>query len=413
MSTLKDDLALAMRSIGKDWKKAKRQADRQDRVSSHALNRMRRRSARVSIRDAAFRVMEEAYMKASGNGSYPANARQIYYAARPTILRATGADELKSQYFTQILLKDYMEKCEPSWDVVYDARGHITEPHTGTVVDLGGLAVRNYIDGFTDGNFDKTPVSEPQRMIPTSGAGLRYSAVLFIEKEGFDPLLEAARIAERFDVAIASTKGMPVSALCDLLSKLKEQGRKAYVVHDFDKSGFSIVATLRRGTRGSQGTGEVIDLGFRLEDIDGLEREIVKYPGDPRPNLQENGATEEECEILAQENGLYWTGERVELNAMASDLFVEWLERKLKEHGIKKLVPGHQALTAAYRRAVFLQRVQEEVAKLRKVIAEESIEVPNGLARTVRAELRDRPELAWDDVVWQLAARLRGRQAPN
>jgi hypothetical protein len=98
---------------------------------------------------------------------------------------------------------------------------------------------------------------------------------------------------------------------------------------------------------------------------------------------------------------------------MASDLFVEWLERKLKEHGIKKLVPGHQALTAAYRRAVFLQRVQEEVAKLRKVIAEESIEVPNGLARTVRAELRDRPELAWDDVVWQLAARLRGRQAPN
>ena len=31
--------------------------------------------------------MEQAYMKVSGNGSLPANARQIMYAARPTFSR--------------------------------------------------------------------------------------------------------------------------------------------------------------------------------------------------------------------------------------------------------------------------------------------------------------------------------------
>jgi DNA topoisomerase VI subunit A len=404
MSELKNDLASAFGSIANHWKKAKRQADTQDRVSSYALNRMRYRPQRTTIRDAAFEVMESAYMKASGNGRYPANARQIYYAARPTILKETGESEINSQYFTQTLLKDYMEQRRPSWDVVFDARGHITEPHTGEVVGLGGLAVRHYVAGFTDGNFNERPVQAPMELIPTKGADLRYGAVLFIEKEGFDPLLEAAKIAERFDVAIASTKGMPVSALCDLLLRLKQQGRKVYVVHDFDKSGFSIVATLRRGTRGSRGTGEVVDLGVCVADIEGLERESVTYRGDPRPNLRQNGATGEEIGILVQSGGRgMYVGERVELNAMTSDQFIEWLERKLQTHGIKKVIPNNDALAAAYRRAIFLQRLQEKEEELREEIAKQSITVPEDLVAEVSEALKDKPELAWDEAVWRIA----------
>jgi hypothetical protein len=402
---LKNDLSSALESIAKDWKKAKRQADKQDRVSSHTLNRMRSRPQRVTIRDVAFEVMEDAYMNASGNGRLPANARQIYYAARPGILRKTGEDELKSQYFTQTLLKDYMEEYNPPWDVVFDARGHITEPHTGKVVGLGGLEVRSYADRFTDEIFDETPEQEPEVMIPTKGPGLRYGAVLFLEKEGFNPLLKAAQIAERFDLAIASTKGMPVSALCDLLGTLRRSGRKVFVVHDFDKSGFSIVSTLRRGTRGSWGTGDVVDLGFRLEDIQGLEREPATYRGDPRPNLRPNGATKEEIGILVQSSGHgQYYGERVELNAMTSEQFLEWLERKLKESGIEKLIPENETLVAAYRQAVFLQRMQEEEDKLREQILEQSIEVPDSLTSMVHEELKDSPELAWDEVIWDIAA---------
>lgn len=402
MSELKNDLTSAFGSIAKHWKKAKRGADKQDRVPSHVLNRMRYRPQRTTIRDAAFQAMEDAYMKASGNGRYPANARQIYYAARPIILKETGEAELNSQYFTQTLLKDYMDEYNPSWDVVFDARGHISEPHTGEVVGLGGLEVRKYVSEFTDGEFDETPEQDPERMIPTKGPGIRYGAVLFVEKEGFDPLLKAARIAERFDVAIASTKGMPVSALCDLLSTLKEQGRKVYGVHDFDKSGFSIVATLRKGTRGSRGSGDVVDLGFRLEDIQGLEREEVSYRGDARGNLRRNGATKDEIEILAG-RGYGRQGERVELNAMTSDQFIEWLQRKLREHGIKKLIPESDTLAAAYRRAVFLQRLEEEVEKLREEISKESISVPDELDGMVCKALDEKPERSWDQVVWRIA----------
>ena len=404
MSELKNDLASAIKSVAKDWKKAKRRADKQDRVSSYALNRMRNQPQRTTIRDVAFQAMEDAYMKASGNGRYPANARQIYYAARPVILDETGEHKLDSQYFTQTLLKDYMEEYRPAWDVVYDARGHITEPHTGEVVGLGGLEVREYIGDFTDEKFDETPEQNPPEAIHTKGPGLRYGAVLFVEKEGFDPLLKAAKIAERFDVAIASTKGMPVSALCDLLSTLKLQGRKVYVVHDFDKSGFSIVATLRKGARGSQGTGEVVDLGFRLEDIEGLEREQVTYRGDPRWNLRENGATQKEIEILVGD-GRGSEGERVELNAMTSDQFIKWLEGKLREHGIKKLIPESDTLAAAYRRAVFLQRLEEEEGKLRDEISKKSILVPDKLEDMLRKALEEKPERSWDQAIWGIADR--------
>src|SRR5690606_16594938 len=98
-----------------------------DRVSRSALQRMR--MPRTSIREVAFYVMEDAYNKASANGKYYANARQIMYAARPEILKHADATDLDSVYFTQTLLKDYIEEYCPDWKVVWDARGHLIEPH--------------------------------------------------------------------------------------------------------------------------------------------------------------------------------------------------------------------------------------------------------------------------------------------
>jgi len=46
-------------------------------------------------------------------------------------------------YFTQTLLPNYMAQHPEQtgqWDVVFDARGHLTEPHTGLSVPLGTLA---------------------------------------------------------------------------------------------------------------------------------------------------------------------------------------------------------------------------------------------------------------------------------
>jgi hypothetical protein len=49
------------------------------------------------------------------------------YAARPHIQKVTGKP-LNDAYFTQTLLPDYIEENGVEWDVVYDARGHFTEP---------------------------------------------------------------------------------------------------------------------------------------------------------------------------------------------------------------------------------------------------------------------------------------------
>ena len=98
------------------------------------------------LKDAAWEVMEEAYLKASDNGELPrlpANARQIMYPARRMIAEMIGGEPIRDKYFTQTLLPDYIaaneEECA-DWDVVYDARGHLVEPHTGTNVPLGTIA---------------------------------------------------------------------------------------------------------------------------------------------------------------------------------------------------------------------------------------------------------------------------------
>ena len=56
------------------------------------------------------------------------------------------------------------------------------------------------------------------------------------------------------------------------------------------------------------------------------------------PNLRRNGATEEEIEFLIHH--------RVELNAFTSDELIEWIEEKLAEHGVKKVVPEEETVTA-------------------------------------------------------------------
>ena len=53
-----------------------------------------KKQERVTIKDAAYRVLPAAYLKASTNLTLPANARQIYYAARGPILELTGKTSL-------------------------------------------------------------------------------------------------------------------------------------------------------------------------------------------------------------------------------------------------------------------------------------------------------------------------------
>src|SRR5262245_15796356 len=134
--------------------------------------------------------MPEAYFKASGGDrKLPANARQIMYAGRGPIITLTGKAKpwKKSSYFTQHLLPDYVDEQREetkSWDVVFDARGHFLEPHTGRRLDLGTVEVRDYIKQWVDGEPQSEDDITLSRRFVTCGPANRFRFALFVEKEG-------------------------------------------------------------------------------------------------------------------------------------------------------------------------------------------------------------------------------------
>ena len=336
----------ALTSVTKKYTSMRKKEERANRVFLNRSDYMY--STRVTVKEIAWEVMEEAYMKASSGGTLPAYVRQIMYAARPMILEQCDKSEFTSAYFTQTLLPDYIEEfgCE-HWNVVYDARGHLFEPHTTKgegEIGIGTSEVNDYLLRASTHSVedDLSPSVDGGTTYPTSGPENRYSGILFIEKEGFFPLFRQVKLAEKWDIAIMSNKGMSVVAGRELMSRLDIP---VYVLHDFDAAGFSIVGTLMRGTRRfPEPLDNVIDLGLRLADVQecGLDPEPTHHSiGDYR--MSENGATEEEIEFLHTQ--------RVELNAFASDDLIEWIEKKLVEHGVEKVIPDADVLETAYRRA--------------------------------------------------------------
>ena len=237
-------------------------------------------------------------MAASGNDTLPAMARQIYYQARPKIMAMTEDKELAYGYFSQTLLPDYIEEHGVDWNVVYDARGHFEEPHTNRRLGCGTIEVGNYLHAMQEPEI--VPAKFADANVDIIGPSGNIAGVLFCEKEGFAPLFKAVNLANRYDLMIISTKGVSVTAARQLIDNIcGDHDIPLFVLHDFDVAGFLILGTLQRDTRRYQfsNTIEVIDLGLRLADIAGLEREpaaATKISAEIlRAQLAENGATDD------------------------------------------------------------------------------------------------------------------------
>ena len=265
--TVAERLKDSVLNVTKDWAKQRKAEERHASAAANRRARLVRASDYYNFRSAASEVMEQAYMAASANGTLPASARQVMYQARPFIQEKMGGQQLNDQYFCQQLLPDYMVEHGVDWDITYDDRGHLIEPHTAHSIGLGTISVRNYLaengspklkePGFAAGSVD------------THGPNGCFGAVLFIEKEGFLPLLEAVHVPKRYDLAIMSTKGMASTAARTLIDNLCQRQVPLLVLHDLDKAGLSILGTLKRNTRRFtfNNQAKVIDLGLRLADV--------------------------------------------------------------------------------------------------------------------------------------------------
>ena len=360
-----------------------------------------------SQKDAVYDAMSEAYAAASDDGSLPAPARQVAYAVR----RITGlGGVLDMDYLLKragggrpglidCYLEDHQEETA-NWDVVRDARGNLIEPHTFRTVPLGTLEVRTYLytsRGWKVGDDDD---EAPQFALtwPTYGPEDRFGSILYIEKEGFAEQLSADFVQERWDVAVASSKGYSVrAARRALIEMARRWGVTVLVAHDFDQQGIGIYDLIQRQV-------DAIDLGLRLSDVAELPSEPVSYRSDPARNLVERGASREGIDFLRGDGK---TGRRVELNALVGREFIDWLEGKFEDAGVSKVVPDPERLEAAYRRAYKRQLLNARISKAfddatRKA---DALTVPNDLVIKVTAALNDggsRSVRSWDEVIADL-----------
>ena len=120
--TIANDILDCVETATAKWTRQKKSEERHPGNIRYRVSRMTR-EPRTTQKEAAWSILENAYMAASAGDTLPAKARQIYYQARPKIMAMTDDKELQYGYFSQTLLPDYIEEHGVDWNVVYDARG--------------------------------------------------------------------------------------------------------------------------------------------------------------------------------------------------------------------------------------------------------------------------------------------------
>jgi hypothetical protein len=169
------------------------------------------------------------------------------------------------------------------------------------------------------------------------------------------------------------------------------------VLHDFDVSGFSIFGTLGTTNRRYRFRNKVpvIDIGLRLSDVErlSLQSEPVETKGDwdkRAKTLKMHGALPAEIEFLRDQ--------RVELDAMTAPEFVAFLEGKLVENGVSKVVPDAKTVELHARRVV--EQVLAEKAMLKMLVKihkkAELVPLPENLMQRIRDTFQDSPAISWD-----------------
>ncbi|HYU12196.1 MAG TPA: hypothetical protein VEK82_06445, partial [Stellaceae bacterium] len=146
---------------------------------------------------------------------------------------------------------------------------------------------------------------------------------------------------------------------------------------------------------------EIVDLGLRLSDVTelGLQSEPVTIKGDLSARagtLREHGATKDEVEFLLGRNS-----RRVELNAITSRQFINFIEAKLAERGVEKVIPEHDVIEQHARRLVAQNLERRALAEARGRIAKEAADttLPDDLDQRLRDHLDEAPALPWDEAL--------------
>jgi len=275
--------------------------------------------AKPTQKDVVLDHLQAVIDNVSGGGEYRFNYRQLLYALRPIVRNELGS-ELKLPNFTDIIT-DYEAERGEIEGAYREPRGSIYHPHRAETITLGTLMVEEY-----------------------ERPAWCFNKVVYIEKEGFSEALKEQRWAERHDCMLMSSKGFSSRAARDLVDQLAEHDEPVtiFCVHDADAAGTTIYQTFQEATkaRGARKI-KIVNLGLEpWEAIDmGLEVEIVPIGKKRKPVAEYVRERDDDGEWDEWLQTHY-----VELNAMTTPRFIEWLDGKMADYA--KLIPPADVLTA-------------------------------------------------------------------
>jgi hypothetical protein len=382
-----------VKDLYREEERRKKDAARQGRADRARERATERLVEGWSLKRAVFEVIPKAVPKAAG-ALGRVSAHTLYYHVRPLIQEYTSR-ELSSNYLEQTLLPAYRREVGPLPEVYYEPRGILYEPHTGQAVPMGTLDVEKYV-------------------FPA----WRYDKILFVEKKGLWPVFQAARLAERYDMAIVAGEGYATEA-CRVLFANAERGKdyQIFVLHDADPWGYNIARTLREETVRMPGHKvEVIDLGLKLGEALALGLPTEEFT---RKKALPAGLALNEVEKEyfggRQAGSKSWVCRRVELNAFTSPGLITDVERGLKTNGVRgKIVPPDQVLGERLRAALRValaeavkaeweDRVEAEVRARFEALEQQIGERQEGIRDAIAGALTKWPLQAWDEAVARMA----------
>jgi hypothetical protein len=334
--------------------------------------------------------LDAGIAQASGDGQFRFGQRQVFYVVRPLFLAALG--ELPNwKYFTKVIT-DYENEHGEIPGMTRDPRGVIYHPHTGEEIPLGTLYVEDY--------------RRPEWL---------FHKVLYCEKEGFFPILKQIRWAEQHDCALMTSKGFSTRAARDLIDFLAATGEECqfFCIHDADAQGTMIYQTLQLATkaRGARKV-KIINLGLEPAEARGM--------GLPSEPVQKKKKTKLAVARYVPRRDRDWLqSSRIELNAMTTPQFLEWLARKFAPFDKGKLIPPDETLRKRleaevrweYERRITARvlrkaRVAERVARAMAKRAGRIDAECAALAGRIRDDLKGDPTRRWTEPVKRIAREL-------
>jgi hypothetical protein len=312
-----------------------------------------------------------------------------------------GAASIDFEWFRKLLTAWQHEHRELD-RLIWDVRGHLYEPHSETVTEIGTLSTSNY--EFPEFVFDK---------------------LLYIEKEGEMGKVREAQLAEKYDMAILTGKGMPTEEIRKLLLRAEGEEFQVFCFHDADPDGYDIARVLGEETARMPGYSvEVIDLGLSYPDAErmGLRGEpFTRQKSLSQPMIERLEALEpltwgRTLDLMTgtQIGPKSWEAWRYELNTIKPVATrMDYIEEKLREKGVRpKVVPPEEYLRddIADRRDVDIRyeigraidrivRKDEIVRCLIDRFRDPYDERMDGAATWIRAAFEDDPTRSWSDVV--------------